>query len=64
MNQVPTQGIANWVEKWSFVSLGEERRQITCIIKGISIIMIIQIVIFFQHIIVNISCAFTIFQDK
>ena len=22
MQQVPTQGIANWVEKWSIVSLG------------------------------------------
>ena len=22
MQQVPTQGIASWVEKWSFVSLG------------------------------------------
>ena len=24
MQQVPTQGIASWVEKWSFVSLGED----------------------------------------
>ena len=24
MQQVPTQGIANWVEKWSFVILGED----------------------------------------
>ena len=24
MQQVPTQGIANWVEKWSFVSLGKD----------------------------------------
>ena len=24
MQQAPTQGIANWVEKWSFVSLGED----------------------------------------
>ena len=23
MQQVSTQGIANWVERWSFVSLGE-----------------------------------------
>ena len=24
MQQVPTQGIASWVVKWSFVSLGED----------------------------------------
>ena len=24
MQQVPSQGIASWVEKWSFVSLGED----------------------------------------
>ena len=24
MQQVPTQGIANWVEKWSFVILVED----------------------------------------
>ena len=24
MQQVPTQGIASWVEKWSFVRLGED----------------------------------------
>ena len=24
MQQVPTQGIANWVEKWSFIGLGED----------------------------------------
>ena len=25
MQHVPTQGIASWVEKWSFVILGEDR---------------------------------------
>ena len=24
MLQVPTQGIAQWVERWSFVSMGED----------------------------------------
>ena len=24
MQQVPTQGIAKWVKKWSFVSFGED----------------------------------------
>ena len=36
MLQVPTQGIAQWVERWSFVSMGEDmeyRRHITCILK-------------------------------
>ena len=32
--------------------------------KGKSVIMIMKIVIFFQHKNVNLSCAFTIFQDK
>ena len=34
MLQVPTQGIAQWVERWSFVSMGEDMekwRHITCI---------------------------------
>ena len=39
MQQVPTQGIANLVERWSFVSLGEHVVKDTCIIKGKSIIM-------------------------
>ena len=35
-----------------------------CIIKGKSTVMIMNIIIFFQYIIFNLSCAFTIFQDK
>ena len=54
-------------ERWSFVSLGEdgvEYRQITCILEGKSITMIIQIVIFFKHRNVKLLCVFTIFHDK
>ena len=54
------------VEKWSFVSMGEVeyRRQITCILKGKSITIIIQIVIFFKHKNVELLFAFTIVHDK
>ena len=55
------------VEKWSFVSMGEDmeyRRQITCILKGKSITIIVQIVIFFKHKNVELLFAFTIVHDK
>ena len=40
MQRVPTEGIANLVERWSFVSLGDHVVKDTCIIKRKSIIMI------------------------
>ena len=54
------------VEKWSFVSMGEVeyKRQITCILKGKSIAIIVQIVIFFKDKNVQLLCAFTIVHDK
>ena len=67
MLQVPTQGKAQWVERWSFVSMGEDmeyRRHITCILKRKYITIIIQIVILFKHRNFQLPCAFIIFQDK
>ena len=50
MQQVSTQGIATRAEKWSFVSLGEDSiEEANHMRYKREIIMIIKIVIFFQH---------------
>ena len=63
MLQVHTQGIAQWVERWSFVSMGEDMetwRLITCILKKIHYYD--YIVILFKH--RHVQLPFTVFQDK
>ena len=65
MHQVPTQCIAKWVKRWSFVSMGEDgggeadymhcKREINYDYK---------IVLFFKNRNVQLLFAFTISQDK
>ena len=54
------------VERWSFVSMGEDGVQETDYmhLKGKSITKTIQLFIFFKHRNVQLLCAFTIFHDK
>ena len=63
---MPTQGITKWQRGGHLLAWGrmEYRRQITCILKGKSITLIIQFFIIFRHRNVEGLCAFTIFHDK
>ena len=66
MQQVPTQCIAKWVKRWSFVSTGEdgveEADYMHC--KREINYNDYKIVIFFKNRNVQLLCAFTILQDK
>ena len=64
---MPTQGIANWVERWSFVILGEhivEEANHMHYKREINYYNLSKIVIFFQHRNVHVLCIFSILQDK
>ena len=67
LQQVPTQGIANLVERWSFVILGEhivEEANHMHYKREINYYNLSKIVIFFQHRNVHVLCVFSILRDK
>ena len=67
LQQVPTQGIANLVERWSFVILGEhivEDANHMHYKREINYYNLSKIVIFFQHRNVHVLRVFSILRDK
>ena len=64
---MPTQGIANLVERWSFVILGEhivEEANHMHYKREINYYNLSKIVIFFQHRNVHVICDFSILQNE
>ena len=67
LQQQPTQGIANLVERWSFVILGEhivEESNHMHYKREINYYNLSKIVIFFQYRNVCVLCVFSILRDK
>ena len=67
MLQVPTQGIANWVDRWLFVIMGEhivEEANHMHYQREINYYDLGEILIFFQHRNVYLLYACSILQDK
>ena len=65
--QVPTQVISNWVERWSFVIMGEhiiEKANHMQYQREINYYDVDEILIFFQHRNVYLLYACSILQDK